>query len=294
MPEQRTEQLAVCAVCGGVGRFAYVKRGFEIYRCSGCATLFVSPIPTEEQLARIYSENYFVGAGEGYGYANYDEDKRPSIRVFHKYLDMIDRHRRPPGMMLDIGAATGFFLQIAVQRGWSAVGVELSDYAASAARSKGLDVRTGSMAQLAADPESMDVITMWDVIEHVPDPRKALADARKLLKPGGILALNTPDSGSLFARTLGGRWHLIIPPEHLCLLNRHSIARLLEASGFEVLRRTNIGKWFSVAYVLQTLGHWSKTWDRVAGAVRGSWFGRLSVPINFRDNMLVLARKGSD
>lgn len=197
------------------------------------------------------------------------------------------------GKLLDVGAATGFFLDLARTRGWQTHGVEPSRYASEVASRKGLTVHRGVVEELDLPDESFDVITMWDVIEHVNDPDASLAAACRLLRPEGSLALNTPDAGSLLARLLGLRWHLVVPPEHLVLFSAKSLRKLLEDHGFTVIALHRIGKRFSIQYVLQTLARWQglTVWRKMADLSRRSRFGNWGIPINLRDNMFVLARK---
>jgi len=183
---------------------------------------------------------------DGFGYVDYDQDKSKMTSTFEHYLDILATDGSEIGDMLDVGAATGFFLDLARNRGWRTVGVEPSEFAVSVAKGKGLDVRQGIVEDLAIPDNSFDVITMWDVIEHVNAPRASLAAAFRLLRPGGVLAINTPDSGSTLARLLGLRWHLVVPPEHLVLFHQESLRRLLAESNFEVTSIKRIGKRFTL------------------------------------------------
>ena len=280
-----------CFVCESSARRRGAKNGFEMYSCPECGLLFVSPLPTDGPL--LYTEAYFRGAGQGHGYVDYDRDKQAMTPTFETYLRMIEKAQEGTGRMLDVGAATGFFLDVARRRGWQTAGVEISDFAASAGRNKGLDIRSGTLESVDFGGNTFDAVTMWDVIEHVPDPCATLERARQLLRPGGALALNTPDTGSLIARWMGLKWHLAAPPEHLCLFSRESISRLLKRIGFEVFMVTTIGKRFTLQYVAQTLANWQglPVWTAAAARLRGSRIGQVGVPINLRDNLFLLARK---
>lgn len=291
MGSPAASNAAECLVCGASSKLVGEKSGYPFYRCPDCGLLFVWPVPTDN--LEIYSEDYFAGAQEGFGYVDYDQDKSKMTSTFESYLDMLAREGSGAGDLLDVGAATGFFLDLARKRGWRTVGVEPSEFAVGLAKKKGLDVRQGVVEELDAADESFDVVTMWDVIEHVNDPRASLAAAFRLLRPGGTLAINTPDSGSLLARTLGLRWHLVVPPEHLVLFHQESLRRLLAESKFQVSAIKRIGKKFTVQYVLQTLARWQGLglWKRAAELSRKAGFGEWGVSINLRDNVFVLARK---
>lgn len=289
-PPRSLSTPATCLVCSALATPLGEKSGFHLHRCPDCGFLFVHPLP--ESPLEIYSEDYFAGAGGGHGYVDYDRDKQAMIPAFERYLELIEQAYGKKGRMLDIGAATGFFLDIARKRGWETAGVEPSDHAAAMGRAKGIDVRTGTLDALEAPDHSFDVITMWDVIEHVPEPRETLRQVRRLLRPGGIVAINTPDADSLWARVMGMRWHLIVPPEHLHLFGSGSLRRLLSDTDFECLLTSKIGKTFTVQYVFHTLAHWQKLsiWKALAGHFMKNPMGRIGLPINLRDNVFLLAR----
>lgn len=241
----------------------------------------------------VYSDQYFSGGRTGFGYTDYDRDKQPMVPTFHEYLDRLARYGKSTGKLLDVGAATGFFLDLARRRGWQVCGVEPSDYAASLARSKDIDVRTGTLDHCGFPAESFDAISMWDVIEHMPDPRCSFSSVVSLLKPGGLVAINTPDSSSLMARMLRSKWHLVVPPEHLNLFSRRSLKCLVESLGLEVLEVTSIGKTFTMQYILMTLAHWLKSdlFGAATKALRGSRAAEWRLSINLRDNVFMVARK---
>ena len=278
-----------CLVCGGSECPLYaVKRGYSIYRCTACGFAFVHPLPSES--SEIYNDTYFSGAEDGFGYVNYDEDKEPMIPVFVSYLRRIKKALGGTGTLLDVGAATGFFVSLANRAGFKASGVELSDFAAAQGRKKGLDIQTGTLSDVK---NTFDVITMLDVIEHVPDPKKELSRAGEMVRKGGIIVVNTPDFGSLFARMLGGKWHLMYPPEHLSYFTRQNMKSLLDMAGFEVIEMTTIGKSFTLKYILKTLQKATglKFFGMLANAFNRGFLAKIALPINLRDNMFVVARK---
>lgn len=281
-----------CIICNDNRATPFAsKHGFDIFRCSRCGLLFVHPIP--EATAAIYSDDYFSGAHQGFGYADYDRDKSVMEGTFRKYLDLVGQHAPAKGRLLDIGAATGYFVGLAQSAGWHASGIEISPWAAQTARDRALDVATGTLRNAGLPDASFDAVTGLDVFEHLPDPVGDLAVMRRILKPRGILALNTPDAGSWYARLLGRRWHLLVPPEHLFYFSSSNIRILLENNGFEVLTIAKPSKSFTLEYVFQTLSNSQGLflWRWLAALARATPLGRLSIPINFRDNFFVIARK---
>jgi SAM-dependent methyltransferase len=293
VPQGAPDPNVTCTICASSAAYSGTRRGYRFYRCQTCRHLFAWPIPPST--LQIYSSDYFSGAAGGFGYVDYDRDKRPMAFTFERYLDMLAQFSPSGASLLDIGAATGFFLDVARKRNWQTYGIEPSDYAANIGREKGIPIKTGVLEERDFRPNSFDAVTLWDVIEHLPEPRATLLTIHQVLKPGGILAINTPDSGSLLATVLGLKWHLVVPPEHLNLFHRKSLGTLLESCGFEVLRVASIGKRFTLQYVFQTLAHWSgsKLFQRVASHLQSVSIGKLGVPVNLYDNMVLCARKRS-
>ncbi|MBI2474515.1 MAG: class I SAM-dependent methyltransferase [Candidatus Taylorbacteria bacterium] len=281
-----------CPACAAkMANFFAEKNGHRIFKCLACSSLFVSKLPSET--ASIYGEKYFWGAESGFGYVDYDTDKEPMRKVFEQCVERISQISGRKGRLVDIGAATGYFMKLAKKMGWEAEGVEIGREAAEVGRRQGLKMLTATIAELSG-AEKFDAITMFDVIEHVKDPEADFRKAHDLLKDDGALVIITPNSGSLYARLLGKRWHLIVPPEHLSYFTRAGMQTLLEKSGFQVIEMKAPGKWFTLEYILHTLLRWQGlgVWRGLLKGVKK--FPRLAnvrLPVNFRDNMLVFARK---
>jgi dolichol-phosphate mannosyltransferase len=282
----------VCPICKtDSGQYWFEKNHCTVRRCASCGLVFVSPLP--DDTAVVYGKDYFCGAEGGHGYINYDEDKAADTKSFSAYLDRIEGSYPAKGRLLDVGAATGAFCSTALARGWEAAGLEISDYAAAAGRAKGMDIRTGTLDTADFPPGSFDVITLWDVFEHIRDPHMALERMAALLKPDGVLAMNLPNAGSRYARLMGRHWALIIPPEHLHLFNPDNLARLLAEHNFSQTLQTYIGKSYTLAYMFQVLStiHKNALWKRLSDRIRGTTLNRMPIPIHLRDNMFVIARK---
>ncbi len=271
--------------------FWFTKNKANVHRCKNCRLIFVYPIP--EATSEIYSDNYFCGATDGFGYINYEQDKIAGANVFTKYLSFIFQYRPQKGRLLDVGSATGAFVQAANEANWEAIGVEISDYAASEGRKKGLDIRTGIIETCGFDENSFDVITMLDVFEHLPNPVETLSHIKKLLRPGGLFVINIPDAGSAYARIMGKRWPLIIPPEHIHLFNINNLEMILDRGDFSIVTKHKIGKKFRPAYIFQilyTVRH-QKIWKVISTKIRNTPLNSFEIPIHLRDNMFVISRK---
>lgn len=277
--------MSVAGDAGGAGLIPTTDRFGtalgDIVRCTGCGHMQLDRFPDEPELAQAYS------AAESSDYVEEEPAQRVTAR---RILERIERHTRP-GTLVDLGCWTGFFLDEAVRRGWSGVGVEPSEFASTYARERlGLDVRTSGLLDADLEPGSFDLAFMGDVIEHLVNPHAALVRIAGTLADGGLLALALPDAGSRLARAMGPRWWSVIPT-HVQYFTRPSLATLLERSGFEVLAVSTAPKAFTVGYYLARIGGYRPGLAR--GLVRAATALRLAerrwAP-DFRDRMLVVAR----
>jgi len=278
-----------CPICESINTGYYsTKNNYTLYKCNSCKLLFLNPVP---ESIGVYDDTYFSGAEKGFGYVDYDADKEPMIPTFNKYLDILSDLGIKNGDLLDIGAATGFFMNIAKQRGFNVSGVEFSNFAAEKGRKAGLNLITGDLLSQNFPDSSFDVVTMFDVIEHVPNPKEIISEVSRILKKGGIVIINTPDAESLWAKLLGKHWQLIMPPEHINYFSPKNLGNYLSRHGFEVLLSTKIGKKFTLQYVIKMLYKWTSFRLFLTKANSNGFLSRTSVSINLRDNFFMIAKK---
>lgn len=280
-----------CPVCGaGPPRPKLRKQGVEILECGACGLAWWVP-DARHRPDRLYDATYFAAAGAGHGYDDY-ASLEDSLRVnFRRRIAHIPRPR-PGARLLDVGAAYGYAVSEARAAGWEACGLEVSAPAAAAAG------RAAPGHVVAADglhtpfPDAcFDAVTLWDVIEHLPDPAAAAREAARLLRPGGRLALTTGDVGSWVARLSGARWHLYTLPEHLFFFSRRSLRLLLEAHGLVVEEMRAESSLYTLGYLAERLRK-SLLGVRAAGPARWPGAG-LKVPVNLFDIVTVTARRGT-
>lgn len=285
----------ICPICNSSrNKFYYQKNNCTLYRCLDCRLVFVFPIP--DNLCDIYKQEYFQGAkiSKKFGYVNYEKDKEPSKEMFIHYLNKLARMTEGRDIF-DIGTATGYFLDLAKQRGWYTTGSEISSYAANIARQKGRNIFLGDLENFKAE-KKFDVVTMWDVLEHLENPHKYIKIINRLLKKEGLLVINTIDKGSLWAKLWGKHWLLIIPPEHLFYYSKKNLNILLSQNGFEVLEIKKIGKKFTLTYIFQILYNSKclEIWNKMAKFFNTEFWRKITIPINLRDNIFIIAQKAKD
>lgn len=276
-----------CAVCGaGSPRLKHRKAEAEIFRCGDCGLEFWNPA-AGFRAEKLYDAAYFDDASAGHGYDDY-ADLEPVLRL--NFASRLARIPRPPraGRLLDIGAAFGFAVSEARRAGWDATGIEISIAAArraSAAAPGRVLVANALRTPFAAD--AFDVVTLWDVLEHLSDPHAAIAEVARLLRPGGRLVLSTGDVGSLAARLSGARWHLYTLPEHLFFFSRRSLRELLATHGLRIECARAESSVYTVGYLIERL---RKTLLGRPRTRPGRWPGAgLRVPVNLFDIVTVQA-----
>ncbi|MFH0352305.1 MAG: class I SAM-dependent methyltransferase [Chromatiales bacterium] len=218
---------ASCPLCQIPAPLRLRKSGFAIHRCEKSDFEFVHPTPPADVIARVYAREYFTG--EGHGYADYFEQERPAnLRKAAQRLDRLAQLGiTGSARLLDVGCADGVFVEAALARGLDAHGVEQSPEALAAVP-KGLQNRVYSSIEKASEWGPWSAITLWDVLEHLPDFLGTLRALRVELAPSGVLAVVVPVIDNANARYLPSTWDQYKPPEHLWYFSRKSLRDVLE------------------------------------------------------------------
>ena len=250
----------LCPLCG-TKKFTrlYPNHYPRLVTCSGCSLIYTNPRLKNEHLQKLYTKKYFRNdISSVFGYTNYQGDELKIRKTARKRLEKIERFH-PPGKILDLGCATGFFLDEARQRGWEPYGVEISKFAASyATKQLKLDVVNGDLQSINFPAKSFDLITMWDVVEHITNPVPTFKKLSKLLKKDGMLVFSTPDVGSVPARITKHRWiGYKLSDEHLAYFSLPTIQNLLEQTGFELETVHHLGKYISFSLFADRMGIYS-------------------------------------
>ena len=210
-----------------MAHWAAEHRGLRIARCEACRHGYVWPLPSLEFLDSIYENpTYYQGAAESIGFHDYQSLAPARNRMFARHLTRIEAVAGT-GRILDIGCATGDFLKVARSRGWRVFGADPSA-ARAEVEAAGIELVGTTVHDSVIEEGSLDAVTFWDVLEHLTNPIADLTQARKLLKPRGVIALTVPDSANFLARASGRRWFgYKTAGEHLQFFTRVSLSTAL-------------------------------------------------------------------
>lgn len=235
--------MLVCEICKSCSVHLWnTIAGYAHYRCRACNHLFVYPKPCLEKLGEYYDDAAF--------YAKAEAEELRLVGEARDRISRLNQMAKEYGLktvLLDVGCASGIFLDQARKEGWTVEGVELSTVLCEKAKAKGLHVMNGWIENLP-DTSCYAVVTAWEVIEHSRDPLAFLEQLCSCVQTGGLIALSTPLSDGLPALLLQSRFPMVCPPEHLCLFSRKSLVRLgkrlnlqlVYVRSFSNLRRENL------------------------------------------------------
>ncbi len=281
---------------GEWGAYACTHSGYgrhhTIVQCQECGLVYTNPRLNQHDIVDTY---------ESVEDPLYLEEREGRVLTFEHHLKPLERIAGPPDgrPLLDVGCYAGVFVEIAASHGWDAWGVEPSRWAVEQAQARGLHVAQGTLDTADLPEAHFDVVTMWDVIEHLTDPRRALEQAHRLLrspepakgKPGGLVVVHTIDIDSLFARLMGARWPWLMEM-HIYYFSRRTLRAMLEKCGFELISDRPQGRYLRLGYLTNRVGalvpvvgrpaEWLVTKLRLRG---------VAVPIDLGDLFTAYARK---
>ena len=264
---------------------------FPLARCEGCGLLYQNPRVRRDQLDRMYPDDYPPHARDP-DLGRVLRDRSPAVRwtlaerLGYRHLDPgpvgpLDRLRArwrrrrvvknfPPwqgsGRLLDVGCATGRFLQQMAAVGWRVSGIELDPVAAAKARTVTPDIVVGDPAEVELPRASFDLITAFHVVEHLPDPGTALRRMLEWLAPGGLLIVEVPNVGGWGGALFGRYWSGLDFPRHLVHFTPVTMRALVERCGGRVVDEWH---WSKPRWIIRSARFWL--------AERGGGTGRLAL-----------------
>lgn len=284
-----------CPLCDREVVWRFSTRGYDIHRCHWCDLEFVHPLPSEETLRAVYASGYFSGSGPGYtDYFGTERalcDRKARARIDQ----LIALGASPGGTVLDVGCADGRFLLAARARGFQVRGVEISPEARAEIPFELTDVIDTSLERACAHGP-YDLVTLWDVLEHLSDPFGTLQTIRGALAPGALVGLVVPVIDNANARVWPRSWDQYKPPEHLWFFSRRALRMVLERHlGGTVVYEAPA--WRREARLFQVACPVRGVLGRVASKLEGTLWRRLCAaglidPEHLEDSVLVIARAG--
>jgi len=269
------------------------KERYQFVRCTACGLIYQHPVPNDSVLAAAYDTGYVPhGAPDSpprlhllrrmrlAGKLGYPFALHPLLRQIAALI-LPARGRTPPcvpgGTLLDVGCGSGGYLLAMKNLGWRVIGVEPNERAAAHARAAGLAVLNSTLEAAPIPPRSVDVVTFWHVIEHLPDPLATLRHARTLLRTGGLLLAEVPNIESMQARLFREYWFHLDSPRHVTMYSARTLETLLQTAGFTLVAATRVADargWVaSLANTLEARGldvHY-------AAWIRKRWLMRLAL-----------------
>jgi len=205
---------------------------FNIYKCKECGLVVQWPLPSAQEIEKMYSKEYYSGEAN-FAFGDERKDEPGNRLLYNQRLGVIERYAK--GRILDIGCAFGLLLKVAQERGWEANGVELSKHSAEYAQKQGIDVFNGVLKDAKYPKKHFDAVVMIELIEHLSDPKGTLKEVNRVMKKEGTIAIQTANIDSITARLDGKNWHYYLPG-HLHYFSRKTLRRMLEETGFEVVK----------------------------------------------------------
>jgi len=236
-------EIVNCELCGAndtelvyeeKDRLHGVEGTFDLVRCQQCGLMYLSPRPTSEEMRRYYPGSYGPHQPIHEGSSRFARlEQWHGVRKLSRAV--IAQSQMERGRVLDIGCSTGAFLDAMRRQGWEPYGLDTNVAAVRYAREhRELDVFAGRLQEAEYPSDFFDVVTLWNVFEHLHHPRVTLAEIGRVIQRKGLLVISIPNPDSLEARVFGRYWAGLDAPRHLYLFSRHTLERLLALTGFEL------------------------------------------------------------
>lgn len=204
-------------------------RAHNLAQCGQCGLVYADREPTQAELDELYSN-----------YPTWTELASVTRDRYHELLEAFEAFRRT-GRLIDVGSGSGFFLDVAVEHGWEAHGTEYDPVMVARCALRGLHMQQGPLATSNYPVASFDVLTCFEVLEHLVFPQEELERFAELIRPGGLLYLTTPNFNSISRRLVKQRWSVLNYPEHLNYFTPRSLRQALKRAGFQDIRIRTTG-----------------------------------------------------
>jgi len=259
-------------------------RHYAIVQCQQCGLVYANPrkngMEVLEKYVKVEDPLYF-------------EERQGRVITFGKHLRPLHYVTGPPNgrTLLDIGAHIGVFVEVANKAGWKAVGIEPSHWSVEIARQAGIELIEGTLVSSGLPDNYFDVVTLWDVIEHLSDPMTELKHVFRVLKPGGWVVIHTMNIESVFARLMGSKWPWLMEM-HLYYFSARTLRCLLETIHFQWKISQPQGRYLRLGYLVSRLKPFSyNLMTMLDKLIKTVHLDSMPVAINLGDLITVYAQK---
>lgn len=245
-----------CSLCGKEEtKLLFTKQDFSIVKCRNCRFVYVNPRVEDEQLALIYTHNYFTN--KDYGYVSYEQEKRLRVKNFERWLNDADKYidKAVPVSALDVGCAAGYCLKLMNAKGWQIKGLELDEEMCVNLQKNGFNISNSLLGNFKTETR-FSVITLFDVIEHIPNIDEAFSKLHSLLTQNGVIIMVTPNHNSLQRKIFGKSWFQYKPIEHIQYFDRRSLNIFAERNGLKIVYQTSCGQYADTQFLLNRLSYY--------------------------------------
>jgi len=257
------------------------KKHSRIVKCKNCGLVYTNPMEDIPKLMK--------------GYKDVVDDEYLATEKYRKvlsskHLEKMQKYTKK-GKILDIGCFAGYFLELARKEGWEGYGIEPSVWASDIAKKRKVKIISKNIENAKLQRNFYDAITMWDVIEHLADPKKIIAKSYKSLKKGGIIAMGTPNIDSLVAKILRNNNPYILRM-HLTFFSPKTLGEMMQEEGFEIVKVYSYGRIFPVSYILDRVETDLKIYHSFKNFIKKyPLIANREINLNLADSFTIIGRK---
>jgi 2-polyprenyl-3-methyl-5-hydroxy-6-metoxy-1,4-benzoquinol methylase len=221
-----------CLLCGSTNiNHLDGYQSHYLSKCSNCKFVFCYKIPTEQELNDYY---------KFYNYSDNSKVSPITIKSYHKLLDEFEKYRKT-NKIIDVGCGAGYFLEEAKKRGWEVYGTEYSEKAVEVCLNKGINIKKGKLDDKLFEGMEFDIVTSFEVIEHINNPNEEVAFFNKLLRKGGLFYCTTPNFNCVLRYYFKSNYSIITYPEHLAYFTKSTLKKLIKQQGFKTHKILSTG-----------------------------------------------------